>query len=60
VTTHPDAPAPSAATGSPGARQAFLLLLCSRADGGGRDPHRPSLLQVRCWAGWPGTASRSV
>jgi hypothetical protein len=26
VTTHPDAPAPSAATGSPGARQAFLLL----------------------------------
>jgi hypothetical protein len=26
VTTHPDAPAPSAATSSPGARQAFLLL----------------------------------
>jgi hypothetical protein len=26
VTTHPDAPAPSAATGSPGARQALLLL----------------------------------
>jgi len=26
VTTHPDAPAPSAATGSPGSRQAFLLL----------------------------------
>ena len=26
MTTHPDAPAPSAATGSPGARQAFLLL----------------------------------
>jgi uncharacterized membrane protein YphA (DoxX/SURF4 family) len=26
MTTHPDAPAPSAATGSPGSRQAFLLL----------------------------------
>jgi hypothetical protein len=26
VTTHSDAPAPSAATGSPGSRQAFLLL----------------------------------
>jgi len=26
VTTHPDAPAPSTATGSPGARQGFLLL----------------------------------
>ena len=26
MTTHPDAPAPSAATSSPGARQAFLLL----------------------------------
>ena len=26
MTTHPDATAPSAATGSPGARQAFLLL----------------------------------
>ena len=26
MTTHPDAPAPSAATGSPGTRQAFLLL----------------------------------
>jgi uncharacterized membrane protein YphA (DoxX/SURF4 family) len=26
VTTHPDAPAPSAATSSPGTRQAFLLL----------------------------------
>jgi len=26
VTTHPDAPAPSAATGSPGSHQAFLLL----------------------------------
>ena len=26
MTTHPDAPAPSAATGSPGSHQAFLLL----------------------------------
>ena len=26
MTTHPDAPAPTAATGSPGSRQAFLLL----------------------------------